>query len=355
MQPNEQDPNGQSPQSASNPAPSSPPLPPNTAGAPSPNQYGQQPYSNAPEYLHMEPVQLDSPKPRKKLKFVLVAFVSIVLVCGIGAAIFWFTVQNSSENRYYSALDKMMQVSYVARKITVHSDTTGNSVVVDAKSDFSDPTRPKSTFSYTSKIVDTSDDNSLDTLERDGDIVVLDNGDDFISRITKYQTGGTKPEVTLNQWYKVDNFRDTQLYDPGYTRKSVNNVLSQVVQGNFSDSDRHQLLDLMRARTVYTVHGSQPVKDGDKNYTVYSVSINYKGLKDVRKKLSELLDVDQPSLPYITDSSAKVWVDNTTGLIAKITEEVKRTVDDEFSASNETLYSYPDSVSVSVPTDTARS
>ncbi len=269
MQPNEPNPD----------KPSTLPVPDSTVPSPSSPQ-PQSLYTNTPDYLGLQPIaEPQPPKSRKKPLFIIIA--TLLLIGAVAGALFyWQWMQGASERRFYTALDKLMQTSYVTREYDVTNKTTDTKALTKVSSDFSNPAEAKSDIAYT-----VSYDTTKSSIK--GENIVL-SSNEFLTRYEN-ATPDTIPKGTVaNQWYRVaesatqNTTVNYDLRDFG-TRVTFNSPLGLVLTGQFNSQVRTELMSFIKNNAVYRIANTQSEKINNKQSTVYEVQLDV----DLLNKLNE--------------------------------------------------------------------
>lgn len=305
------------------------------------NQY--QPATNVPDYL-----QLSSTSPTQKSKKPLIIG-ALLLVAGIFSAanIVPLMLRQSSPNeKFYNAVDAMLQTRYADRTYTV---TRGSSQEFKAtiSTDFSDSARPKSTIDYT--LFATGEITGDKNLNQ-GSIVVT-NPTDFSARLSRSQN--TLPKgASLNKWYKISNptisttTTTAAVFDYLKLRNVFNVVYAPVPIGNLSVNRRQQVIDAIRSKQVYKVKSVVAETLNGAKVTKYNVTINSSMLDTVFGIIAKDLNIDGSKFMFVNISPDVVfWVDDSNSRIIKSLQKTKLDSPQEI----ETRYDYPSSLDIRDP------
>lgn len=314
-----------------------------------PEQQNPTPQSNpnVPDFLQLDPIPDPAEQKHKKNKVVLIIF-SILLVMMAGVAVLAATtwLQGESERRFYTMLDKLMQASYIERAITIENEIkdkkypSSEQIEIKAVSDFSNPATPKSKFTYDYYARD-----SEKSVAVSGETVV-ENSSEFATKFEKY-TIPRVDDIRTGQWYRVSS-RERETYDPSWLIDLVNTTQTNVICGNFSDNQRQDLLGFIVTNNIYSIDNFKTEEFDGKEYTVYTVKLDYKQIAKLNEKLKDSYKLT--SVQSLSDevSTLEVWVDNNTNLPYKIQEHIK--LDDiNLTASMTAIYSFPDGIDIKMP------
>lgn len=345
MQPNKHDQNNQS---------SQPSIYPSGDAAPGLDSYGQspdivpsQPLSyQVPDYLGLDPVPLaPTSRRRKSLKPVLLLFLSLLFVAGVGAAVvLWY--QGEPERRFYQALQNMMATSYVARTLTSTMANNQVAMSVESASDFSSVASPRSHLALRLALGPTGVVDGTTAPMIVGEQVSL--GDDrLFSKVSAVPAGYPRDDVRLNEWY-ADQPVPQGLLGRLYA-DIVNSPLSIVPIGNFTESQRTELLKRLESGHAYQIVSVDNDQSGGSN-TIYVVKIDSKALGDVFDATRRVLGLgDQRAVGLDMGHYSKIrfWIDSSVSLVRKI--ELSREVDGKPTGVDSVAFRYPSNVTVDEP------
>jgi hypothetical protein len=301
-------------------------------------QSTQQPYSNVPDYLQLNTPQ---PAPKKSMaKPVIFMFIILFIVAGLGTATFtWF--QGAPERRFYDALDKAMQTSFITRRYELTTtDSNSNSVnvsgVADTDCSLIGQCKSKLTYSYssTSNSTKVKDEKTVINGEE-----VITNNDNYFARATSVIPQPT-PAITLNQWYTVKEQSGAGFHN----RFGLNAYKGLILFGNFSTDQRSQLMSLIQSKDVYTI---KSIQDGPST-TVYNIATDSQKINDLSNNALILIKDKSKSL-QISDSilNFSLSIDNKTNRI------IEMVLAPQLGLSGEKIfYSYPSGLSIQEPTNT---
>lgn len=307
---------------------------------PTQNQAQPLPYA-VPEYLHLDPVTGQAKRSFKKP--VLITLVVLVVVGVIGFVGYQVWQYNQPQTRFYRALENSLKVNFIERQYVVVDKRFGYNVKLqaDAKTDFTKPALPKSSVSY----------------EYNGDKTsyktdyVMPGGKQYMAL-----THSVQADLVADQWYEM-TFNtvgtDTINYviDKGPIKEMFNTEQGLLPTGNFTASQRSNLMTYIRAHKVYTVAKSETNRDA----TMYTITFDVDALNSMNKEVANILGIKQVytgSISLSDPSKFIVAVDNKS-------ERLKQT---DYTVSNESRslfqetvsYSYPANLSIITPGKTLK-
>lgn len=358
MQPNQPFPPAQDPNQNNNPA-----------GEPAPNQAPQSPAPDFARYQPQTPTQQppvnDAPvsvvpsplpvvteptplvtqeaetaapqtPPRKKSRITLIiasVVVGLLLIGGGAVAYMWVQDQNDPEKRFYRAIENHLSTTYIQQNYTQTATIANTSTIkINATSDFTDPTSPKSHIKYERS----TDEN--DEVTNAGELAILDDTEYFAktSTLPQFTLGGSSVDTETNQWYQIesDAFTASLVFDPMQLRKGVNVSTGEFLVGNFSESTRSELMDFIKTKNVYTIQSSEDVTVDGKKTTKYTLTIDAGLASELNEKAIKALGIDRGTkkdLVKTYDGQTNVlWVSHETNRIVKaeLTRDSTGTKDD---------------------------
>ncbi len=346
MQPNEPRPDNQNfppAQSADTPQ-----VPPTPASPPDQQQSSvgtaqqamerpQSLYTNAPDYLGLQPVEANqTQKKPQKLKLLILA-VAVALLTGGGIAAMLLLQKPSPEQRFYSALELAMQSSYITRKFEIKTSGQQTPDVITAESDFSNPSKPKTKvmFEYAAG----GDDAVV------GEAILLEK-DNFYGRFAKTPVKSTP----LNTWQKISS--ENTSYNFSELAFIVNNPLDTITLGQFSEGVRNQLIGLVKLNDIYTIEATETVQVNNQEAIRYDVVYSRQKFVTYNEKAAELIGVTSPYvMPKSNDQAIKmqVWVEASTG---KILQQSFEETQGESTMTVTVTFSYPDNIAIQEPSVT---
>lgn len=332
MQPNQQD-----------PTQSSTPSAPVSGGS----SFGQQPFQT-PDYLHLEPVVMQTKKPKKK-KFVIAAICLVVFGLIGGGLFYWQSQQLTPNERFYQSLGKLMETSYITRsyssKINSPVEKTTISTVVDT--DFSNPETPKSyiqrTYNQNLKGAPQKSYNE--------ESVVLDNS--YYNILLKSGTPNVLNDgMKANQWYRIPLSPGNQEYsiDSMEPEQLLNTPQSILPIGNVGVPLSNQLVNYIEQHNTYPIINIQNIVKNNERLTEYTVQIDSKKINDLDVKFADILKAKQ-LYPMSANTSFKrllIWTNNTTGMVVKIEYNNPDTV---LTIQKTIDFSYPSKLAIPSPTN----
>jgi|GEM_PF-3445392 len=286
------------------------------------NSYVSPSGSNVPEFLHLDPIaEPSAPKPKKKLLIFLLA---IIVVAMAGVLLYMYLRPGASQiaspdsERFYAALEKLMQVDYVHREYDIDKKNPQRSLSITADSDLSNPALPKSILKFTANM---GDDGS-GTKEYAGEyrIVKTNEYDGLLSSATK---NAIPRGVELNQWYRFtsSSAADNTVFDYALvgleSRSTVNSSQGPFVIGNIKSDFRRQLMDLIKSKVVYAVTVD---KDNTTDtVSVYTGTIDQTSVRELNALVAKLYGIQRVHrLSTTSDDKMQLWIDNNSGRITKV-------------------------------------
>jgi hypothetical protein len=307
----------------------------------------QLPYQ-VPDYLQLDPVTGQPQKSSKKLKLIFIVAIIVIIVGGLGGALFVWA-QGAMERNFYAAINSTLSVNYVTR--TFNSTSPTNTTSAKVTSDLTDPASPKSRFDYTFSQSVIGNQPGAAIAIKGSEVVTANNL--FFGRLSDtYSDSSEKP--TLNKWVKIPDSDTTSvgMYDPFNFHTILNTFSGVVLIGNFNQDDRNQLVGFMQSNRVYSIQSSrQTSTDNNTPATEYTITIDEQKLMDLNKKAANLLGVDllyDISADGVSGKVYKLLVDNSTNKLTKITFNSKD--QDAKNATSGTIdFSYPQKVNIDVP------
>lgn len=301
-----------------------------------------QPVSNVPEYLHLDPIpEPQAPKSKKKLIAIISAVIVLIVAIAAGAAVLLY-MSGETDRRLYGAIENLMSSRYVTQKTVVmfESKTTR---MMETKYDLSAPGQPKSHSNFN---IDT------EILSVAGEMVVVDRNEYFI-RFTRLPEDDSQSKIDIDTWYKVQK---TNLKNAPDLIRSFNfdrvipPVYGEIILGNFGGDVVDPLMTFIRNNGMYAYTSAAD----ETEQTVYTLSLDSKHVGELNKQLAKQLGVVVPS-QY--DAMAKnksykmeyaLTINKQSGKVQQITQmpdndEKNKTV------TTTVTYTYPTNVSVKTP------
>lgn len=306
-------------------------------------QNAYQPAANVPDYL-----ELGSTPPAKKSKKPLIIGILLILavICAAAFIVPLLLRQSSPNEKFYNAVDAMLQTRYVDRTYTVTQGSTQEFKAI-ISTDFTDSARPKSIIDYT---LFSTDEVAGDKNLYQGSIVVT-NTTDFSARLLHSQNK-LPNGASLNRWYKISNptisttTTTAAVFDYLKLRNVFNVVYAPVPIGNLNINLRQQVIDAIRSKQVFKVKSVVAETLNGAKVTKYNVTINFSALDTVFGVIAKGLNIDGSKLMFVNISPDVVfWVDDSRGQIVKSLQKTKLDSPQEI----ETLYDYPSSMDIRDP------
>lgn len=311
------------------------------------------PNPNIPEYLHMEPIAdpvIEGRKRSKRLLYVGLALLVVVIVALAGAFVLWYLNYNSPQEKLYRALANNLQISYVVRDFKLRDATLllkENTYKVET--DLSNPVEPKSHLTYSDSR--TSVDGKKSTIN--GEKIVVGK-DEYYDKITGVETSQAIDGVVLNQWrvaaLNSDTGAITYYYDGIDSLRGLNSTQGVVLTGNFSVEQRNQLISFIKANGLYGVVSAQTRLESGNQVTDYVVKLDVEKINQLNKKAVDLLGTgsyatlaknkqDAGDLHIVVDDKT----DRISGIIYRISKDGKTIFEKTVTMT------YPDTLSINKP------
>ena len=314
-----------------------------------PEQQNQTPApNNIPDYLGMEQVTnsaVAKRKNRKKMVIVLLFLVLTTVFIFVSIVLYLLLQQNTPQERFYGALDKQMQVSYIKRDIELKKKD--GSMTIAIATDTSDPKQTKSDIRTTAS--------SKGKAVLDMQTIVLNN-ERYMFSIQSTVQQASLGDLEKNQWYSAP-FHAADSKEVGYwidETKSplvLNSIQGLVPTGNFTSDQRSQLLDYIRLNDVYHISDIQTRSDKNTKLTGYTIRLDIDKLNELNAQIVKLLGLS-PTLviqkPYPEYQETIFWVNETTGMLAELTYNSGKSKDG-IDVRQTTAFTYPDKLSISSP------
>lgn len=306
--------------------------------APAPNPAQPLPYA-VPEYLHLDPVTGQAKRSFKKPVLITLGVLLLVSILGfIGYQVWQY---NQPQARFYRALGNNLSVTDVERKYVAayQGFTYSNKLQADVKTDFTNPASPKSLASY-----QYTENNTIYNAD-----YVMPGGEKYLALV---HDGLPKSAgLVSNKWYQM-TFNSAGTADVQYSldklpiKQLFNTPQNLLPIGNFSASQRSQLMDYIKAHTVYTVTGSQT----QQGVTTYTITLKIDALNGLNKEIATMLGAQQvyvASAFFNNPSQLTVMIDDKTGKLKQTSYKVPNGSDFLFQGTVD--YSYPTTLSIEAP------
>ncbi|USN96560.1 MAG: hypothetical protein H6797_05885 [Candidatus Nomurabacteria bacterium] len=314
------------------------------------NQNGM-PYQ-VPDYLHLDPATGQRSKSNKKLKLIFTVTLIILLVGGLGAAVFVW-VQGVPEREFYQAIRQFANEKYI--KIVADGTASSESLKIDmtTTSDFSMKSAPRVDVNYSVSVSKDSDAYGLNKGRVAGSLIALDSGDFYAKFSQIDNVSGTMAPNGLVQtgvWKHLSDLSkkaDVSAYDPFGLRFTASTIPRYVFAGNFGDGVQ-SLLDIVKENNVYTIDGVNSGNDTD----IYTIILNQNGLKTASLQVDKLLG---RTVSYATANQqsgvvkVKFWINKTSGKITKLQNISDNK--DRVPATTTMIITYPDTLSIKAPSE----
>lgn len=295
-----------------------------------------QPFSRFGSMVAPRPVETEPAKPRRLRRFIGI-LMAILLVGAIGAGAYsvWQNIRANNhpsisgvsitaadKERLYEAINNHLATKYVRQTYSQTTEPLNMGITkLDAISDFSDPSNPKSHILY--EIKSGTGENTIDGA---GEIIVRDSKEFFgkLSKPVLFYQGDESLKPKENQWYQIpisDTAGET-LLDPISVRTSLNSSMGEVPVGNFANKTRQGLLKLIKDRQVYLIKKADEATLESKKMTHYDIDFNAAAANELNKKVADVIGAkDGTIIANFTKSdvrSMEIWIGHETGRIAQI-------------------------------------
>lgn len=298
----------------------------------------------------MEPIVDPIAAARRKRRKALFFLSSILglLVFGSLGYLFWYI--NTPQQQFYSALEKQMQSRYISQEYLSYRADKADQATMKILADFSDMSNPKKSAVYTLK-----SDNAQFPRDRQIEEINLEP-DKFFDRIVKADTNLKQKldthKFSIDQWYQVeDNGKTEGLKRVGRFPVLPGSVPVLTIIGNFSETERKQVIDAIKSKNIYRVHDVHAKTLNGQRMSVYTVTVNIPELLSIATTMPGYQATRNPAtLLDISDSNTKFffWI-NDEGLIRKITFSANADSSSIYK-NRELLLEYPQAVSIREPT-----
>jgi hypothetical protein len=320
MQPNEQDQNQQ------------------LSASPTQNQAQPLPYA-VPEYLHLDPV---TGQAKRSFKKPILITLGLLLAMGtIGSIGYQVWQYNQPQALLYRALENSLQTRFVSRHFDIETSKAKNTI--EGLTDLSDPANPKTSLSINS---------SNNEGKADYDIRLLNNKE-YVLSIKSAQPPTLFNSLAKDQWYRQPaNFNSSIDFYINETDplSSLNMAQGILVTGNFTSTQRNDLMTYIKTNDVYHVTGVEDSND-KKSYS-YTVQMDETKLNGLNTEVAKLMNTSQHltfHASYVPYQEITFWVTKATNMITKMTYtggDNKNTINTKRS----TTYDYPKTLSIAAPT-----
>lgn len=296
--------------------------------------------TNVPDYLHLDPVEIEQPKKSKKKLTALFVILSLLISLVICVWYGWNWIASTSERNFYQALSNIMSLKYVERKYVLKINNSISTLNATDMLDCSSQTICKRQIEYTNTINSPPQNQAIAT-SIGGNIVVSEDG--YYTRITS-----SSPPISglpvLNQWYKLSS-------QPVGSVASLLSFQALLPTGNYSNEQITKIINIMQTNHIFTLDGSsEAVIDGDKT-TKYQIKSDTKKLNQLSATVDGM--TGQKSTNTTETDADKVeinlWVSNSTNTIKRIITEYEGATNGSVTA--DVSFMYPKNVKISVPSD----
>lgn len=274
------------------------------------------------------------PKKRRRIIGVVLELLLVGLIGGGVYALWQKTRSDSSgvitpavtnkttEERFYDAIEKHLQTSYVRQQYDQTTEGTNTEgITLDVTSDFSNPANPKSQIRYNLR----SQSGGAD-VNSAGEIIVLDKSVYFgnLSQPVVFYQGNEATKPKVNQWYRItstDNVGN-MLMDPLSVRSSLNSPIGEIPVGNFTVQARRELVQFIKSSKVYEIKSSKDETEAGKKLTRYGVNFNATQVNALNKRITDIISESSKDavVKFANDDvkNMEIWVDNESGRMTKI-------------------------------------
>lgn len=304
-----------------------------------------EPVSNIPEYLHMEPIPEPVP-PKSKKKFVALVALAVTVVVAIASGVFAYIYMSGETDRQLSrALESSLSAPYLTQKITTTLDSKDQRSL-ETKYDISNPAQPKSHSVFSI---------NTDRLSIAGEAVTVSGSVYYIRFTALPEDAAMTKGIVADKWYKATraNMKSApELIQAFDFSQTVPPLFGSVIVGNFGADTVSALMAYVNLSGMYAYTGVSSV---DQN-AVYNLSVDSKHIAGLNKKLAEQTG---KTLPTQYGAMAKnksfklsyvLTVDKQTGKVERLVQAPDADEKDKTVVTTIT-YAYPDSVTVEIPKD----
>lgn len=351
MQPNEQE--STQPQDTP-PAQSGayPPTTPSTHPAPTPTESPQTPPGTiapifaTPDFFKLDPIADPSiaiAKKHKQRRNLVIAVVLgfVVIVAGFG--MYMYSQFNLPQNQFERILQAQLPTERFFRTTTLTpvSKNDPTMVNISVKSDFSNPTKPKSEISYETSIAGKKVISGKSVYVDNVRYGLLDTTTDLFN----------EAKLTSDIWYKAPEKpkQFNKIFDNRYYGEQSNNVLSILPMGNFSQDKYLDIMNNLLSRDIFNIKSVSD--DGDDK--AFSVVINstkmHKYYADLSKQLN-IVQVDKSRLMSVANitGESKMWFNKNSKKLMQ-TEIIYRIGQSGSKVKVVTKYDYDARVNITKP------
>lgn len=262
----------------------------------------------------------------------LIAVLALVIVAAAAGAFFFLFRSDSPEDVFAKFMAKNTEATTFTQTYSDNSESDAD-VRAEAKTDFTDPTNPKSDILLT-----VSADNSTVTLRVEGRVIGIGDAtyinyqavdvdsDDSIVREQVEALGGAASFLgisNLNEWVEVDNssnftFGSGDPLQLQFIGRGVNTVLGEMPIGNFGDK-AGEIQALVEG--MYTVNFENVTEEevNGVNAMRFEVDLDETKVEDVNRQIADLLELSElqqsaiSDLAFFEDSGDfTIWVNPNT-------------------------------------------
>jgi hypothetical protein len=295
---------------------------------------GNPPVSSAQQgVVYGSHVQVEKGGRGSKKRLILLVCLLVVLAL-IGAGVFALKNSASPEQIFNDALANNLQTKSFSETLTTTGDTSLNENIASDTSDIKNPI-----ISITGSETD----------ETSGTATIAAYANKKHTYIKFFTFGVSQSQAKAlgitDKWVAVENDGKTPTSTANIANSQLPNsivaVLGNTIVGNFSSTQRQQILDFIHQNKVYSVDFSKAshVTLQGKKAIKYQVKINTGQLKKLNQKVAGMMGVtiDASQLPTEDQNIITLYVDTTTKHMARsVLKHDKSTMTASYSKFNGT-------------------
>lgn len=274
---------------------------------------------NVPEFLHLDPVTIQEPKPsRKKLFAVIIGIFAILFA--VGALAYWILMQNKPETLFYKAVANSMAAEIVKQEIKSNETSSKGSFAATATADFSNRDSIKSVMSYAYDPPKQTDSGSTKNISLEGAIAEKDN-QGFYGRLTAVSRNPVS-KLAVGQWYFVplEDYKGASILDTFHLRESMHTLALGIPIGNFAADKSDKILQYMKEKNIYTVADAQDGTLNGVSVKVMTIDAADVAVSALMKQIADVLQIKLTGTVTTKNKvvSMKVWIDKDSGRFMKV-------------------------------------
>lgn len=304
---------------------------------------------DVPDYLHLDPTAAAQPSKGGKKLIIIIASLLIVITGAVGIWS-WVSSQTTPEQRFYAALDGLMQAQYLERKITVKTDIPPATGTIDVKADFSNKDHPLSSVEYTM---------SQTGQAAEGQVIVANNSTSLTRIGYPFASVSNEKGLQINKWYdvpaqgNVDAPAHMQLFAALGIYNLASRMPAYLFTGNLIADTRQKLVTLVQSSGLYQIKSSHESAINNTQVVVYDLNIDMRQYGKIKNQIGDLLnDSEHTALIYNNQDesvSSQITIDKSTNRIIKVLETIKPKTG-QSAVSSGIEFTYPSKLPIEVPT-----